>query len=262
MRAWRLLPLPLPLLPLLLLRLLLPCPGAPLSTTSPSCSCRRTSATAGAWLPRTGTPSPRVCGRFAAGEGASQPSPSAAGPTSSPLQDGLLLCCKASHYIAGTSPLVLRWRDAHCSSFYAAAATAAPAAPPLPDAAAPLSAVLELRPDGNLVTAEGIVLGTVTATAAEAQGLLPGELLRFGAAGATEGPPGAASAVPQLLGSSGGPVVFLGRAASRRTHADSWSRILVLARERGLDPVGAGPITIDALLDAVSRTIMMMPASC
>ena len=212
-------------------------------------------------MPRTGTPSPRACDRCAKGEG-SGPTLSCLAPV--PLQDGLLLCCKASHYIAGTSPLVLRWRDAHCSSFYAAAAAAAGGhdVSPLPDAATPLSAVLELRPDGNLVTAEGSVLGTVTAAAAEAQGLLPGELLRFGAAGATEGPPGAASAVPQLLGSSGGPVVFLGRAASRRTHADSWSRILVLARERGLDPVGAGPITIDALLDAVSRTIMMRPASC
>ena len=184
---------------------------------------------------------------------------------SPPLQDGLLFYCKASHYVAGTSPLVLRWRDAHCSSFYAVA-PAAPSQPMPADAAAPphsaLSAVLELRPDGSLATAEGTVLGTVTAAAAEAQGLLPGELLRFGAAGATEGPPGAASAAPQLLSTSGGPVVFLGRAASRRTHADSWSRILVLARERGLDPFGGGPITIEALLDAVSRTFMMMPASC
>jgi hypothetical protein len=116
-----------------------------------------------------------------------------------------------------------------------------------------LAVLLEIRSDGSLVTVEGVVLGAVPATAAEAMGALPGDLLRFAAAGATEGPPGSPAA-PQLLGGPSG-VTFLGLAGGLRAHADSWSRILVQARARGLDPHGVLPVTVGALLDAASRAM-------
>ena len=118
-----------------------------------------------------------------------------------------------------------------------------------PSHSTPLCVVLKVTADGSLSTAEGVLLGKVPPEFSAAEGLAPGVLLRFGAQGATEGTAG----TPQLVGS---PVSYLGRVTGRRTHADSWSRILFQARARGVDPHGGGLVTIESLLDSVSRAML------
>lgn len=123
------------------------------------------------------------------------------------IQDGLLFIHKETHYELGVTPLVLLWKDPHCSRFFLETEDGS-------TVSQQQVATLGCFKDRTVRCLEGQVLGTLPEAFVTMQGFEDGDLVKMG----LEGVDVASERVQAIH--------FVSRASKSRVLADTWSKIV------------------------------------
>lgn len=123
------------------------------------------------------------------------------------VQDGILLIHKETHYVLGLSPLMLAWKDAHCSRFFVDTNDGK-------TITQNQVAVLSVHAGGAVKTADDQVLGLVPAGLLDELKIPDKTLVKFSFKGLD-----VANRKPDGLN-------FVGLASKSRMEADSWSKVV------------------------------------
>jgi len=123
------------------------------------------------------------------------------------VQDGLLFLHKETHYVLGLSPLILAWKDLHCSRFFVDTNDGK-------TITENQMAVLSVHMDGSVQTADDQVLGRVPDGLLDELKIPDKTLIKFSFKGLD-----VENRRPEGLN-------FVGMASKSRVEADSWSKIV------------------------------------
>lgn len=151
------------------------------------------------------------------------------------MKDGLLFYNKHAHYQAGNTPLVLVWKDEHCSQYVLDTDNKGE----VPDLQ---QVVLELLDDGRLATSDDppVIFGCLEKGFIEQTGLQTGNLLRFAI---SQG--GLCFADGKLQSAD---LHYVGKPNRSRAFADSYSKVMFQYMARH------SPLRIEHLFGSVCRS--------